>query len=255
MFKDYHNKGFVILEDAGLPESDITLALQSVHRVMAGQYNTGIRPWAEIDVNNPEKVQRISQIHMADTNLYRLLTDRRIGRLLADVTGARQIRLGASQLYFKAPNSGEGGVVGFHRDSHHFPYFADGMFSAWIPLSDVNHDSGALTFIEGSHQWQKRVDSSGAQIQQYQQQRLSLKHEYTLEDWREHDAIVPAGGIGIHHKDVIHGSAKNSSDQPRCLLGFTLLTDQLQLDPNAQDYGYADIMGDDSYCPIIYPQD
>lgn len=252
MKKDYNNNGFVLSDSPIFSQTEIQAARLGVDRVLAGQYNTGINPTAQTDVNNPNKMQRINQIHIADHTLYQLLTDSRIGRLAAQITGASQIKIWGSQLYYKPANSGTGGVVGFHRDTQHMPYFADGMLTAWIPLTDIKPASGPLTYIKGSHRWPLHNQFSGAQVQNVQGQRRALSAEYGDQDWHEIPALLPGGGISFHHQNTLHGSPENTADRPRCVLTLGLLTEKARFNPDAPDYGFAAMLDNEHYSPIIY---
>lgn len=225
---------------------------QAVTSIMSGEFDSGHAPWAMIDVGQPNKLTRISQIHTANEQLYRMVTDGRIGELAAKVTGAKRIRIWGSQLYFKPADSGAGAVVGFHRDAQHMPFFKAGSFTAWLPLTDIALNSGPLIYVAGSHRWDLNDQSSGAQIQQFAAQCQQLRAEYAAKSWQEHPMLLPAGGISFHHQNLIHGSDVNASQQARCVIGLGLLTERFAIDSSQADYGYADILDDPYHCPMIY---
>ena len=251
-FNNFNKNGFAVFKDPVLNKDQITASLLGVKRVMAGHYNTGTSPWAEVDVNNSRKLQRITQIHWADETLFALVTDSRIGKLAAQITGAKTIKIWGSQLYYKPAGSGNDGVVGFHRDSQHMPYFAAGMLTVWLPLPDLPVKSGPLTVVEGSHLWPQHSQSCGAQRQDMTQQRHALQGEYPNQIWQEHQAVIPAGAISFHHQDVLHGSPANTSNEARCVLAFGLITNEARFNDDVEDYGIGEQLKDQSRCPFIY---
>ena len=245
-------KGYTLFEQQVLDPLIIAKALQSAEQVLNGQYDTGYAPWAVLDAGDPVKVQRVAQIHIANHILYQLVTSPVFAQLAAQATQANTIKIWGSQLYYKPQRSGSGGVVGYHRDSEHMPYFASGAVTAWIPLNHFQPGSGPLHFIAGSHRWTKANPYSGAQHQSIRDQQKQLQDFYRQHPWREESSVIQAGNISFHHQDTLHGSPENHSDTPRWALGVGLLVDNYQLNPQENDYGFAAILNNPFYCPTIY---
>ena len=132
------------------------------------------------------------------------------------------------------------------------PYFLEGSLTAWIPLTDVTPESGPLIYIKGSHLWKSPSSHAGAQLQDFEEQRLSIRQEKNREDWEELVADIPRGSVCFHHSKTLHGSASNNSQKERIALAVGLLTDTAVFDETKPDFGYANYLSNESICPIIY---
>lgn len=248
----FEENGFLVHPRACFEPSLIMEAYLGAQYVVSGIFDTGEPPWAMIDTDDATKIQRVAQIHLASLTLYKLITHPNLGRLAAEATGAKTVKIWGTQLYLKRANSGAGGVVGYHRDSEHMPYFSKGSITAWIPLNHFCASAGPLHFVRGSHLWPHSTDYSGAQHQQREQQQAQLKAHYNSFDWQEVVSTLVPGSVSFHHQEVLHGSPPNTSNSDRWALGVGLLIDDYQINPNANNYGFADILDDAHACPTIY---
>ena len=93
----------------------------------------------------------------------------------------------------------------FHRRGHRYR-----TLTLWMPLHDVDEESGCLRFVPGSH-------LGGVH-----------SHRHLGDDARVHAleavepdltgavyAPLPAGGISVHDDRILHGAGPNRSDRPR----------------------------------------
>ena len=79
---------------------------------------------------------------------------RRLGQLLAGSTKAKYIQIWHSQVVWKPRSKNQKGNAGWHRDSQYWPFWSkEGLYTAWIALTDVSINSGPLRFIRGSNLW------------------------------------------------------------------------------------------------------
>lgn len=248
----FQEHGFALIEKPVFHPRKMKQWLKSAIEVTNGIFETGFAPWAMMNTGDPARVQRVAQIHIANESLYKLVSSRQIGQLVAQVTGAKRVQIWGSQLYFKPEHSGLGGVVGFHRDTEHMPFFAKGSLTAWLPLNYFNDLSGPLRFVPGSHKWSVSNPFSGAEKQAYSQQKQQLQRHYAQHSWQEHPSVTRPGCMSLHHQDLLHGSNENQSSTPRWALGIGLLIDDYQLNPDHDDHGFATVLNNDFYCPVIY---
>lgn len=250
----FQEQGFALVEKPVFNARKMRSALKCAIEVTNGIFETGLAPWAMMNTDNHHKIQRVAQIHIANETLYKLVSSPRIGQLVAQITGAKRVKIWGSQLYYKPQKSGEGGVVGYHRDTEHMPFFAQGALTAWLPLNYFNDMSGALSFVSGSHKWPTDNPFSGAEKQAFKKQKQQLQDYYAQQHWQEQASVIRPGCLSLHHQDLLHGSPENQSSTPRWALGIGLLIDDYQLNSGCHDHGFARILSSDFYCPVIYQE-
>jgi len=256
--QQYNQNGFAIFDH---PVIDIELLQQAKARIQAitnGEYDTGSPHWGFANEHKPEQLQRIAQIHLCDKAFANLLTESRLGEVVGQLVGAKEIKVWGSQLYMKpatkpTTTNQQQANVGWHRDSQHVPFYTSGVVTAWIPLDGCDIQSGPLCYVAQSHNKGSFGMPSGAQ-----QQDLDIEQQHLAEcggiDWHSKAVEVPMGGMSVHHWDLIHGSAVNGSDKPRYGLSVGLATETIAIDSRHYDYGYIGILENPKHCPVIYRQ-
>ncbi|WDE14270.1 phytanoyl-CoA dioxygenase family protein [Thalassomonas haliotis] len=248
----YETNGFHIESKAIIADQVLSSARDGIKRVYNGEYNTGLAPWAKI--GSCEQLQRTAQVHLADRDIFNLITQSAIGEIAAQITGAQIIKIWGTQLYSKPPKVETQANVGWHTDFQHMPFFREGVITAWLPFIEVNKDSGAITYIKGSHKWPNVAKYLNAGIQDLGNVKSHFIRANGEHPWHEVPATVAAGGIAFHHKNMIHGSRANQGAVYRHAIAIGLLTEQAKFDNNVNDYGYRAILGNQDYCPVIYRQ-
>lgn len=190
---------------------------------------------------------------MCSQAFFDLLVKSDIGKVIANATGAKQIKVWGSQLYIKPPSQQQGANVGWHRDSQHILFYPSGVMTLWIPLDGCDSSSGPLSYVPGSHDKTAFATPSGAEQQNLnlEQQKLTAASD---KQWRTQDVIVPQGGFSIHHWDLIHGSRENHSDNTRYGLSVGLATEALKVNKQQYDYGYVGLLGRPECCPVLFKQ-
>ncbi len=157
------------------------------------------------------------------------------------------------QLLYKPPvtkNKPSATKVGWHYDWTYWKEFwQDGseLLTAWFALSDVNEPSGAMKFVVGSHQWDG-IDGGDFYSQQNTSDNFNIP---SGKSWDQKPALLPAGGMSIHHKLTLHGSGLNVSSEPRRSFAIHLRTEKsAPIDSRREELTkYIDDM---NICPIIY---
>ena len=252
--ESFERDGYFVCKDSKISKQLLKSALSSILHILKDEGREDIPLWLESGERNHKNLRRITQIHLANDCLYKLITDRKIGEIAARIMGAKQVRVMGSQLYYKPSGGHQEGQVGLHRDSQHLPCFAKGVLTAWLPLTAVNAKSGSIRYIDGSHKWPENSQYSGAQIQNFHQQCRLLQKDIKHRKWREKVIELEPGGLSFHHRNTLHGSDSNKSNSDRCAIAIALITDDLKIDHNHDDYGYIEILNNLKYCPIIYQQ-
>jgi len=141
--------------------------------------------------------------------------------------------------------------VGWHQDWQYWRYWEDDseLFTAWIAISDVQEDSGPVSFLVGSHRW-GFLDTGDflASDLAHQLQAIQVSGG---KKWREVPTILSLGSISFHHRLTYHSSGPNVSSLPRRSVAIHLRTEKSSSLPGAVDY-YVSNLEDPQICPIIY---
>src|SRR5687768_3051837 len=106
----YERDGFYLHAEPLLPADLVRRAAEGMDRVRAGEYETGVppqpSPWKPGD--DPRKLGKIEMPQVADRAIMALVSHPALGRLAAEITGARWVQLWWVQLLHKPPADPEG---------------------------------------------------------------------------------------------------------------------------------------------------
>ena len=159
-YEDFQRDGYFIHARPVIPEDLVRRAMEGVDDVLAGRYETGIPPqpsyWNPGD--DPNKLGKVEMPQLANRAIKELVSHPALGRLAAEVTGAKRVQVWWVQLLSKPPAStdaGSGVSVGWHQDRQYWKAWKEGseLFTAWVAVSDVGPDTGPMAFVKGSHKW------------------------------------------------------------------------------------------------------
>jgi phytanoyl-CoA hydroxylase len=123
----------------------------------------------------------------------------------------QNIQLHHTKLNLKPPSSREARFE-WHQDYPFFPHTNFDLLAVMIFLDDSTEENGCLTIIPGSHKWGPRnhlFAKDGAFSSQ-------LEDKSVLSDpslWLK--VPVPAGGMELHHCNMLHSSTANRGTRPR----------------------------------------
>jgi len=141
--------------------------------------------------------------------------------------------------------------VGWHQDRHYWQVWEEGseLFTAWVALSDVTEEAGAMRFLRGSHRWglQEMSDFYG-QDHEAQREAIALPEGVV---WEEVPAVLRPGGVSFHHCLAYHGSGPNRSGSPRRSFALHMRT-QNSAPVGGERRGLAQFIDNPAYCPVIY---
>lgn len=259
LHEDYLRDGYVIHPQPVIPAELVQRCMDGMDDVLAGRYETGIPPqpsyWNPGD--DPNKLGKVEMPQLANSAIMELVSHHAIGRIAAEVTGARRVQVWWVQLLSKPPSrteSGTGVSVGWHQDRQYWKTWKEGseLFTAWVAVSNVSADTGPMAFVKGSHRWGllNQGDFYFDDIE-IQREQITLPPGET---WREEEAILPPGGVSFHHCLTFHGSRPNRSGVPRRNFAIHMRTENSW--PVAPSEGtLARFIQNTDCCPVVYDAD
>lgn len=252
----YANDGFYIQAQPIIPRPVVDAAVTGMEEVRAGRYDTGTPPqpsyWNPGD--DPNKLGKIEMPQIANRAIMALLKYPALGELAAQVTGAKAVQIWWVQLLYKPPALPDALVttnVGWHQDRHYWKSWDDEseLFTAWVALSDVTADAGPMAFVQGSHAW-----GALGQSDFYGQDLDALRQKIqqsTGKPWAEVTAILPPGGVSLHHNLTFHGSGPNRSGAPRRSFAIHMRTEKSRPRDGLRQ-GLTQFIDTLDYCPVIW---
>lgn len=209
----YRENGFVVVEGVLSPAEVQQLRDVTDQMVEASR---GLTTHDEVydleDTHKPDdpRVRRIKMPHLRHPEYERLVGQSGIVAVLQHLIG-KAIRFDTSKLNLKA--AGYGAAVEWHQDWAFYPHTNDDLCAVGIMMDDCGMENGPLMCLPGSHK--------GPVLDHHADGRFcgAIDPDGCDVDFA---AAVPlvgaAGSITIHHARTIHGSAPNTSSQPRRLL-------------------------------------
>jgi ectoine hydroxylase-related dioxygenase (phytanoyl-CoA dioxygenase family) len=253
--EQYAAQGFAVVPEPIVDRDLVARAAVAVDRVVAGEYVTGNAPsqrfWNPGD--DPSLFVKIDQVHRCDPALLEVASHTGIGAVAATATGAMRVQVWATQLVVKPSGPGDGTALGWHQDDLYWRDFWDGeVFTCWVALADVGPDAGPVTYVAGSQTWPvvDQADFRRHDLDTLRSQ-LDLPADAT---WTEHAAVLPRGGVVLHHKRTMHASPANTSGHPRIGYVLHLCTDRAEPRPGAAEFFQFDL-DDPQSCPVLFDGD
>ncbi len=255
----YEEDGFCVVPRLFEPEV-VQRAVEGMDRIRAGEYDTGTppdeSPWKPGD--DPNVLCKIENPHVASRGVRELITHPALGRLIAELTGARKVWAWWVQLLYKPSGGKVGTSVGWHQDKQYWHAWSPDseLLTCWVALSDVTEHSGPVRFLRGSHRW--GLKNAG---DFFHQDIVAQKDAVPVPEgaaWDEVPAIIPPGGCSVHHMFTYHGSGPNLSGLPRRSFAIHLRTDRSRVADNLnaltleQGHDLVKCVGNDQYNPLIF---
>ena len=116
--------------------------------------------------------------------------------------------------FIKEP--GDGRFVGWHQDMTYWHLEPDIAVSAWIALSPVTPESGAMQMVKGTHKREivphKDTWKDGAMLSRGQEIAVDVNEAEAF------DLSLAPGQMSIHHHKIFHASPANVSNDRRIAL-------------------------------------
>lgn len=175
--------------------------------------------------NDDAPVWQIVNIWAASEPFRRLVSHPRIVDGVAQLTGARELRLWHDQIQYKPPQ--KGGVNHWHQDSPYWPILTPktAQVTAWVALDDVDEDNGCMSMVPGSHQWGNEIKFLES-LPNYD----AMPGEYKGHTIRVVRCPVRKGYVHFHHALTWHGSHANTSGRHRRAIALHYMTDETRYD-------------------------
>ncbi len=144
----------------------------------------------------------------------RLISDERLLDIAQEYVGPG-IALFASHYISKPPVDGH--PVLWHQDGSYWPLEPMEVVTLWLAVDDSLPENGCMRVIPGSHtmelQKMRRVTGKKSVLS-------SSIDPDLVDESRAVDLVIEAGGVSVHHPNLVHGSNPNASERRRC--GLTI---------------------------------
>ncbi len=168
------------------------------------------------DKNSP--VWQIVNIWQASEPFRRLIYHPQITRAVAQLTGARELRIWHDQIQYKPPQIG--GVNMWHQDAPYWPIIQPMTeVTAWVALDDVDESNGCMSMVPGSHLWGNNIDFLHS-LENYD----AMPAEFNGHPIQVIRCPVKKGEVHFHHALTWHGSHANRSGRPRRAVALHYMT-------------------------------
>ncbi len=144
----------------------------------------------------------------------RLISDDRLLDIAEQFIGPN-IALFASHYISKPPYDGQ--PVLWHQDGSYWPLEPMEVITLWLAVDDSDTENGCMRVIPGTHtldlqEMKPRTDVANVLS--------SGMDPEMVDESKAVDFILKAGGVSVHHPNIIHGSNANNSSRRRC--GLTI---------------------------------
>ncbi|TDU83999.1 phytanoyl-CoA dioxygenase PhyH [Kribbella voronezhensis] len=220
----YREDGFVVV-DGLLPQAIVDQARHGVSRHHAGERDVelpnglGYLDWRPGD---PPGIRVNDYVSLQNEDVHTLVAFPQLAAMAAVLSESPNIRLFHDQIIYKDPavaiHSAEVTEIGFHTDRAYWQTCSsDQMLTAWVPLTPCSEETGALSFVRGSHRWPGNDNLANF---------FAPAHGAALREVIAPSGVVPEvvtlelepGQVSFHHCRTIHGSAPNRSQAARCAI-------------------------------------
>lgn len=251
----YLENGFFIYGEPAVPADLVQRAAAGMDEIREGRYDTGRAPcespWNPGD--DPNRLCKVENPQLANRAIHEVVCHPSIGRLAAEITGARMIQVWWVQLLYKPRVTAKvKPVVGWHQDRTYWDAWTSDsdLFTIWLALSEVGPESGPMRFVPGSHRWglQSESDFYGEDLDG-QAKRMRPPSGRA---WEEVPAVLPAGGFSIHHCETLHASGPNYEAAPRRSLAIHARSEKSRPVDDLRT-GLTEFIDYDWACPVIFP--
>ena len=203
------------------------------------------------DENAP--VWQIVNIWMASEPYRQLMMRPDITTGVAQLTGARELRIWHDQIQYKPPEIG--GVNMWHQDAPLWPIIAPMTeVTAWIALDDADETNGCMSMVPGSHLWGNHIDFLRT-LRSYEDMPATFQG-HRIEVVR---CPVRAGEVHFHHALTWHGSHANTSGRPRRAIALHYMTEETRYVASGNHImkPYVQVADGELLCgdafPLVYP--
>ena len=165
---------------------------------------------------NPEL--RGEQLHHnlmeRDAFWVRLISDDRLLDIAQKFIGPN-IALFASHYISKPPFDGQ--PVLWHQDGSYWPLEPMEVVTLWLAVDDSLPENGCMRVIPGTQNEPLQTMKRRTEVANVLSSGID---EEFVDESRAVDCVLKAGGVSVHHPNIVHGSNANVSPRRRC--GLTI---------------------------------
>lgn len=206
----FHADGFV-KGGRALDDAEVDALRAEIERVIEQRDKTDVPQ--PVLLNNLASEQRpvwqIVNIWQASDAFSRLIHNEQIIEELAQLSGAKELRVWHDQIQYKPAE--QGGTNTWHQDAPLWPVLRpDTQITAWVALDDVDETNGCMSMVRGSHKWGDHMDFLHSMEAAFE-----LPEEYQGHKVDIVRRPVAKGEVHYHHSLTWHGSHDNLSNRPR----------------------------------------
>lgn len=169
-----------------------------------------------------------------DDAVKRFVFEKKFAQIAADLLGVDKVRLYHDQALFKEPG---GGHTPWHQDQYYWPLDTNNMITMWMPLVDIDHEMGIVTFASGSH-----ADGAIENVE------ISDKSEELLATHISERGFpvakagsMNAGDATFHLGWTIHSAGPNLSDRMREVMTIIYFADGARITEPRSVHQQADL--------------
>jgi phytanoyl-CoA hydroxylase len=144
----------------------------------------------------------------------RLVSDDRLLDI-AEIFIGPNIALFASHYICKPPFEGQ--PVLWHQDGSYWPLEPMEVITLWLAVDDSLPENGCMRVIPGTHHMNLQPLQRKTDVPNVLNSQIDPA---VVEESRAVDCVLKAGGVSVHHPNIIHGSNANHSPLRRC--GLTI---------------------------------
>lgn len=219
----FHRDGY-LNGGIGLSEAVVEELRDELDRVIANDGKSDVPKPVELrnmNRKNPDApVWQVVNIWEVSGAYRRLLSHQKITEEVAQLTGAKGLRIWHDQIQYKPPV--EGGTTSWHQDAPLWPIIKPMTeVSAWVALDDVDASNGCMSMVPGSHQWGNQItfvrglETFDAMPDKFEDHEVKLVMR-----------PVKKGEVHYHHGLTWHGSHDNTSNRPRRAIAIHYMTEE-----------------------------
>ena len=160
----------------------------------------------------------ISSAHLRHPEVWDILTDERIVKVVSDLLGPSIIAWG-SHFFCKMP--GDGKRVAWHQDASYWPLTPSKAVTVWLAIDGADPENANMRYIPGTHV----LGHLTWKLSEADERNILNQTVPEVERYGEPvDVQLKAGEAAVHSDLLLHGSEANGSDRRRCGLSMRYTT-------------------------------
>jgi ectoine hydroxylase-related dioxygenase (phytanoyl-CoA dioxygenase family) len=162
--------------------------------------------------------------------------DSPLPELASRILRAPEVRLFYDQLFVMEP----GGKTGtpWHQDIPYWPIRGPDVISIWIPFDSVSPENGVVSYVRGSHRWNKLIRPSSPRlaaagvVDEMSTSDGRVEFDPTAENLQFLNWNLDPGDVLVHDGLTVHGAPANATrDRRRRALAVRFVGPQTRYDP------------------------